>query len=204
MSVMKISDLGEFLLLDSSKGFIPYPDTISKIIFSDESGQEYEGIVKYYSTYSAPAFLGQTKPCPIDSTIQITFNWLAENISIAVEIEELDIQLRLITRTLLASPLEQKLFADFFNFILSSPIDSSTPSAQMTIIVNQRTHPMPFENYSEIIENFEMDGNNYQDVYKKEQSTNDDFELFFNENIGIVGFSQNGIPNSRIKFERTE
>lgn len=200
----ELSNLGEFFLLDSSKFFIPYPDSISKIIFSDESGQEYEGIVTSYTNNSLPSFLSQPSPCPVDSTLEITYNWIAESINYYVEIEELDIQIRLIVRNLLASPKEQKLYSDFFNFILYSPINSTMPSAQMTIVVNQRTHPMPIESYDEIIENFEMDGNNYQNIYRKEQSLSNDFELLYNTEIGIVGFKKIGNPSIRIKFERIE
>lgn len=200
----ELSNLGEFFILDSSKLFIPYPDSISKIIFSDESGQEYEGIVTYYPSYSSPSFLSQPSPCPIDSTLEITYNWKAENINFYVEIEELNILLRLVVSNLLANPVEQKLYSDFFNFILYSPIDATMPAAQMTIVVNQRTHPMPVESYDEIIENFEMDGNNYQNVYKEEQSLFNDFELYYNEEIGIVGFGKIGISSTRIKFERIE
>ncbi len=200
----ELSNLGEFFLLDSSKFFIPYPDSISKIIFSDESGQEYDGIVTYYKNNSLPSFLSQPSPCPLDSTIEITYNWQTENINLYVEIEELDIQLRLIVSNRLATPVEQKLYSDFFNFILFSPINSTMPTAQMTVVVNQRTHPMPIESYAEIIENFEMDGNNYQDVYKEEQSPSDDFELFYNKEVGIVGFRKIGTPSISIKFERIE
>jgi hypothetical protein len=204
-----ISNLGEISILEESKNFLPYPDTISKIIFTDSIGQEYEGNVKTYKTHLAEAFNPQTKPCPIDSSIQITYRWVNEMKDIYIEFDSLDLKLRVsISPVLDYEDYSQKLVADICRFTLYyNPGNFNIPNSRISIITNQRNHPNPLDSFSDFYDEFEIHGKIYEQVYVKnaDLNQNQEFKLYYNNQFGIVGFKDETTPNGiDLKFDRFE
>ena len=201
-----ISKLGEILTLEESKNFLPYPDSISKVIFTNSQGEEFEGKVNFYNTYITNAFTNAMNQCPIDSQIQIQYEWMPEIKDIYIQIDTLDIQLRISIRPIIYhEDYSQKLIADICQLVLTTPIDATTPNSQMIIIVNPRTHPNPYESYTEYHDEYQIHGKTYEQVYIETPNINEEFKLYFSNQVGIVGFKDeiNG-NNIDLKFDRIE
>jgi hypothetical protein len=201
-----ISKLGDILTLEESKKFLSYPDSISKVIFTNSQGEEFEGKVNFYKTSITNAFTGALNPCPIDSQIQIRYEWMPEIKVIIIQIDTLDILLQVSIRPIMYNEdLSQKLVADICHLVLFTPINATTPNSQMIIIVNQRTHPNPYESYTEYHDEYKIHGKVYEKVYIETPNINEEFKLYFSNQVGIVGFKGeiNG-NNIDLKFDRIE
>jgi hypothetical protein len=201
-----ISKLGDILTLEESKKFLPYPDSISKVIFTNSQGEEFVGKVSFYNTRIVDAFTGGFYPCPIDSQIQIRYEWKPEVKVITIEIDNLDMRLQVRINPIIDNEdLSQKLVADICHIVLDTPRNATAPNSQMIIIVNKRTHPNPYESYTEYHDEYKIHGKVYEKVYIKTPDINEDFELYFSNQVGIVGFKGeiNG-NNIDLKFDRIE
>lgn len=204
-----LSQLEPISIKASSAAFIPYPDTISTLIFSDTAGQEYVGVVSFYDfmstiTYSGLA-LEPNIPCPIDSSILINYQWTTELKMFIVEFEELNIRIRLSVRPLRApNSYTDGLLADYCSFILTTGLNYSELSSQMTIIVDSRNHPMPFEYHSDFQPQYNLHDETYENVYIQNITDNEKYQLLYNTEFGILGFKGGDDPAVDLKFVRYE
>ncbi len=203
-----IADLGQILLKPNSKSFIPYPDSVSKLIFRDADGQEFIGVVRDYNTNGMQTFssLGMY-PCPIDSSFLIEYNFNPEYKFLQIEFEDLDIWLNMnVLTTLSSTAYDRKLVADIFSIQLIRTSDEAASVYQqpMKIIVNEGTHPNPYENYSSFQPEYERHGTNFQNVYINQISTNGDFEILYNDQFGVLAIRNFEDPIIDLVFDRIE
>ncbi|MBK9742059.1 MAG: hypothetical protein IPO94_03485 [Saprospiraceae bacterium] len=201
-----ISKLGKILSLEESKNFMPYPDSISKIIFTNSQGEEFVGKVNYYKTYVANAFTGGLDHCPIDSQIQIRYEWMPEIKVINIQIDTLDILMEVsISPTIYHEDFSQKLVADICHMFLITPLEATKPNSQMAIIVNRRNHPNPPKSYTEYHDEYLIHGKKYNEVYIQTPNVSEEFTLYFSNHVGIVGFKGEINGNTiDLKFDRIE
>lgn len=201
-----LSYLGEFSLDTNSYRFIPYPDSITKIIFKDTSDREYIGLVTSYNDLYEPITLFRPeRPCPVDPSILIEYYYKPEYKRIFIEFEELDIKITASVSTSISNvePYE-KLVADVFYIFLNFPIGQLGSNSHMSISVNDRTHPNPYESYSDFQEVYEIHDRTFQNVYINEIDDIDDFEILYNEQFGILGLKTLNNPMIDLVFERIE
>lgn len=201
-----ISKLGDILTLEESKKFLSYPDSISKVIFTNSQGEEFEGKVKSYDTYITNALNRGFNQCPIDSQIQIQYEWRPEIKVINIQIDTLDILLQVSIRPIIYyEDFSQKLVADICHLVLFNSNDVTTPNSQMIITVNQRTHPNPYESYTEYHDEYQIHGINYEKVYIETPNIDKEFKLYYSNQVGIVGFKGEINGNTvDLKFDRIE
>lgn len=199
-----ISQLGEIEMLPQSQEFLAYPPTVERIIFTDEMENEFVGEVSYYGTNFSIAWTTEADPCPIDSSIQITYRWMPEVKSIYVDLDTLNLSFRLAVAAVLhGQDRSEKLIADRFDVLSFFPWDSNVINTQMGIVVDPRTYPTPsfIESYSDFFDEFEIHGKIFKEVYVKYPQSNNDFELYYNIEMGLVGFRADSID---LKFDRIE
>lgn len=98
----------------------------------------------------------------------------------------------------------QKLVVDRLNTSINNPSDTISPTGQISIIVDDRDHPSTIgSNFTDILQEFDMHGTTFTNVYYKEPTVNEKFTLYYNTEIGIVGFKS--ITNEiSLKFDRIE
>ena len=198
-------ELGEFPLLEESKSFIPYNEDITNIIFSDSLGKEYIGEVKNYNTGFTQAFRTENIVCNNDSSYSVRYLWSPEQKSIRVYFQELDIRISLTVRTILYQENYSNIqVADILNFVLFTPQDSGKPNSQMLIGVNERSHPMLYEDYSDFKQEFMIHGKLYNDVYIHPNNLNEPFDLYYSDLEGIIGFRSQNDSKIDLKFVRVE
>lgn len=201
-----IANIGEILMLESSKDFLPYSDTISKIIFTNSDGDEFIGNIIQDSTFIGSGFTIGTSPCPIDQDVNIQYRWMSEIRDVRIHIETVDIQIMLrIGPVIWGNDYSQKLIADIFSFVLFTPIESSLPNSQVSIIINERNYPNPVSSFSDYQDEFSIHDKIFEEVYIKNPNPNEGFHLYYNTKFGIVGI-KDSLNESIIdlKFERLE
>lgn len=190
--------------LESSRAFIPYPDDVTKVIFSDASGQEFEGIVTYYDEGYNAAVNGTENPCPLDSNIQITYRWHLYQKSMTLDFPELQIEIRLnVSPSIDRENYLDKLTADYFRFVMYKGADQKKLNSQMSIVVDPKDREMPPDSHSDFKEEFTIHNTVYQDVYINAIENEEEFELFYNGAFGILGF-RNADASIDLKYVRFE
>lgn len=197
--------LGDFLLLDSSKNFIPYQENIQRVIFSDSLGNEFIGNVTFYETSLNQTWNGIETACPLDTSIQVTYNWKTETKRIDLEFPDLDIRLFVAVRTNISSnDYSQKLFGDFCNVVLLHPVSANSSNSQLLIVLDARTHPLYEGIITSTLPSLTLHGKEFNDVFFEEvPGTQNDFQLYYNSEVGVVGF-ENEDKSISLKFERVE
>lgn len=227
-----LADGGEVYLLEDSKDFIPYPEDVTKVIFSDSSGREYVGEVLEYKTelvehesditFSVGG-IDHTIPCPLDSSIIIDeYRWRAERKDITITIDELDINLYVMTVPVvkISRDLELGVLSDECYFLIDGPKYLTSPIQNISFLVNKRSDfPLLGIKTVDFYENFELHDQTYENVYVADslgglhvldslnnvgQYLNRSFDLYYSSEIGIVGFRNYEEPFIDLKFVRWE
>lgn len=202
---LELATLDTLLLLETSKAFIPIEESASKIIFSDADGNEYTGNINYNINSISTTSQSSATPCPVDNSIDIFLRWHGESKSIEFEIEELDVRLLARLRaTYQTNNYPDLTYYDIANVVLQTPIESTQPNAQIVVLVNPRNHPdTQGGNLAEKIETLMLHGKEFNDVYLNSPSDEDEFKIYYNEEVGFVGFER-AIDSLSLKFERIE
>lgn len=182
-----LADLGQVELNPDSKLFIPYPDDIEKLIFVDESGQEYVATVYEYTDEHIQNTISATKPCPIANGTLVEYHFQSVFKRLLLEFEELDIWMSIsVSTTISPDSYESLLMADVANIYLGFGEFGAANSA-MTIVVDQRLHPMPYEDYSHYKKWHDVHGQIFRNVYVNDISLQEVFEIAYNTEIGLIG-----------------
>ena len=200
----ELENLGRIALVPTSKSFIPYPDTVSKIIFSDATGNEFTAKVSSFTITFNPSGTTSFQPCPLDTNIFLQYNWEAENKHYAIEIEELNISAWVTVRATpwLEMPTE-RIFTDGANIVLFTPIGSSSPNAQIYALVDPRNHPLRQDEENEIMEEVTIHGMTFENVYFNVPGNETQFRIYYNTEVGFVGFERE-MDDLSIRFDRME
>jgi len=201
-----ITDLGAFEMLETSKEFAPYPTSVGNLILSDANGNEYSGEIIDLQPITEFIELEEGVPCPIDTSIAIKYTWEAESKSTQIIFGSLDIRLEIVSTISIDNTVNYRLrrIADMANLFLYSPINLDEPSAQMVLTINSRDHSQPPEFYSSFLDEFEIHGVTFQNVYQVLPSVDQPFELLYSEELGFIGFKSNEPGADYFKFERLE
>ena len=201
----EIASLGIFQLLEESRRFIPYPDSIKRIIFIDSSGQELAGLVRFYDDESnSTTQSGYDSECPIDTTVLIRYNYKPVKRRFSIEIREIDISISVyLTPSLTPLSSEERYITDMCYIYLNSPIFGTTNS-YMSIVVDKRTNPNPRDNFSLYKTAYQVGDSVFEDVYINSIDEEDDYEILYSENFGLLGIRTTKEPRFELVYNRIE
>lgn len=205
-------DLGEFLLTESSLDFWPYNSSISKVVFSDNLGNEFVGEITKYSENFA-TLNSEEEVDNMGTLIDCTFRSKTQFLSMRFELTELDLTIFLrlsisVTRKevfdgIITTPLDDVLLNDRFSLGLTTPIGETNPNSQYVIIVDARNHPVAMTEYPNS-ETYEFHGKVFQEVYHIEDEIEEGkFNLFYNAEFGVIGV-ESADKSISLKYERVE
>lgn len=208
-------NLGDFFLLESSKGFVPYGEQELGLIFSDSLGNEYRGnylpgefeTCEAVSSYSLDR-VGSME-CPI--------NYLVECQTSRIIFEDfggLEIQMMTSMSVDYSVDKEEAIFSDYLYilFFESDPVYPGNlhplPNSGLFINIDRRTDDRAFILLTQANLDFMFDlhDKTFENVYSKDYLGPDVvqiFDLYFSRDVGIVGF-ENFDKSISLKFERIE
>ena len=205
-------DLGEFFMSDESLNFIPYDDSIQRIIFSDSTGNEIIGEVIRFDLSLSQTTLDNEYVCPQDSTQKFEYILKRQWKGIEININELDIKLRfnLFVSVSRGDQISDALkpdslfLAEYFNIHLQTPIDTITSSnSRISITVNPRNHPIANIDTPNSDE-YNLHGKEYYDVYHQTYPIQEgEYKILYNKSLGLIGI-ENHDKSTSIKYEYVE
>lgn len=205
-------DLGEFLLAENSLEFWPYNSSVSRVIFSDNQGNEFVGEITQYFE----GFITATIEQEVDNMgtlVDCTFRSKNQFLTMEFEVPDFDIKIFLrfsvsttrkeVFDDIISTPLDDILLTDGFNVGLFTPISETRPNSQNFIMVDSRNHPIAMSE-SPTSETYELHDKVFQEVYYITDEIEDDkFNLFYNAEFGVVGI-ESADKSISLKLERVE
>ncbi len=205
----KFVDLGDFHLVDSSVDYMPYDETVQRIVFTDSLGNEFKAEVNSYKFGLGSILHLKEYPCEEDSMQMFQYTSMSESKHIEAVIEELDIKINLnlsvyVVRGELLNQNPDSLFmTDQINVTLRTPMTSTTPNTQLNIIVDSRNSTIA----STAVPNSEvytMHGVDFYDVYYLDTMIpSGKFNILYNAEKGLIGF-ENQDKSISLKYEYVE
>jgi len=214
-------EIGEFFMLDSSKDFLPYPDEDFAIIFSDSLGNEFRG--EYFSRpYQLCTSISSYRSNPNDpNSEECEFTSQLECLSTVILFEALDsleihFMMNVVAR--IEAGVEEPLLNDFFTLLLYETGLEPTlgllqfDNGQLSVNINNRNedtpiNPIGLPSTYFLSESFDIHDKTFTNVYYPNYNVffppRVVFDLYYSEEIGLVGF-ENEDKSISLKFERFE
>ena len=184
---------------------VSYPYGMEKIILKDSTDREYVGNVVEYADEHTQNILLSTEPCPLDSTIEIQYHFQSEYKRLIVNFDELGIWMSVSISTSVSRESYDSLgVADVCNVFLGLMEEGGPANSLMTIAVDKRTHPMPYESYSDFQETVVINGEVYYDVYINNIEGKEDYEILYNVDFGILRIRSVVNSNLNLVLDRIE
>ncbi len=198
-----LANQGEIELASGSKSFVSYPAAMLRLILKDSSNQEYVGTAFTFDWMHS--FYGPQEPCLLDSTVFVEPRWHTEAKGASFTFNELNFEIGVeVSVELAEEPHPDKGIADICHLTFHKSIGQEVSDSKMSIIVASRDHPAPEENYSDFHETYEINGTEYNNVYVGYLDEDENVEVHYNIQRGILRIKSEVEPALDLFFDRIE